>query len=162
MAKGIKPLKKTVRIPQSSVPGRTVLEGLAEFILALRGIKRQHIAGLTKGMLEGASVIFEESQRLIPVEHGPLKASGKVIVLAVGEKAKIEISYSEPYAMAVHEVKEYAHGQDYNVKYADDIAAGRKTAREPQEVYKFLEKAIRRKRKAALEAAAKNMKRLRR
>jgi hypothetical protein len=111
---------------------------------------RQHLAGIREGMVEGADVIFQESQRLVPKEFENLKESGYVTLMALEKNVRIEIAYEAPYAVYVHERQDLAHGAEYNSRYADDIAAGRKTARQPQEQAKYLEDAIRSKRRELL------------
>lgn len=69
---------------------------------------------------------------------------------AMGKYAKIEatgsyaVGYSASYAVIVHEDMEAAHGEDYNEKYAAEIAAGTKHSRGPNQQAKYLETPFRR------------------
>jgi hypothetical protein len=127
---------------------------------ALQKKKQVHMRAAEAAIMAGGQVIFDYSQWLVPVEFGPLKASGTIKKKGKGENAEVEISYGgeeAPYAAIVHERTDLAHGEEYNIKWADDIAAGRKTAREPQQRSKFLEAASRVKRKQAATAVRKSI-----
>jgi hypothetical protein len=52
---------------------------------------------------------------------------------------KVDVGYKDGKAVYVHENLMAAHGELFNQKYADKIAAGREHARRPQEQAKFLE-----------------------
>ena len=63
---------------------------------------------LAQAMYAEATVILNESKRLVPVDTGNLRASGRVDRPdTAGGKAVVEISYggaAAPYALIVHEV----------------------------------------------------------
>lgn len=55
----------------------------------------------------------------------------------------VVVGYTAAYALYVHEDLSKAHGDAYNEKWADDIAAGRKTSRGSGQQAKFLEQPMR-------------------
>lgn len=70
---------------------------------------------LAQAMYAEATVILNESKRIVPVDTGNLRASGRVERPAVGNgKASVEISYggaAAPYALIVHEVPPNSGGR---------------------------------------------------
>ena len=69
----------------------------------------------------GVKPIFDESQRLVPVDTGKLKASGFVNARMTQKGAKVDIGYGKgnrpDYAMMVHERLESAHASPTQAKY---------------------------------------------
>ena len=77
---------------------------------------------LKKGIKDATKIAFKKSQKYVPVEFGPLKASGKVIEVGEGWV----IFYGGPtadYALPVHEIAGARHA--------------------PPTCYKYLERAVR-------------------
>jgi hypothetical protein len=70
---------------------------------------------LAQAMYAEATVILNESKRIVPVDTGNLRASGRVERPEVGNgKASVEISYggaAAPYALIVHEVPPNSGGR---------------------------------------------------
>jgi hypothetical protein len=122
---------------------------------------------------------MRESQKIVPVQLGNLKASafvakdGKGVraVVTVGYKTGPEGEYGKhivkpekeaPYAYYVHEIPNppHAHGKEFNIKHADEIDAAKGTwlgtaeggmfRRKPEEQYKYLERPVREKAKEVL------------
>lgn len=84
----------------------------------LEGTKKRHLQGIEKGMLQAAVVLLGESQKLVPVQTGQLKASGTI----KASKEGVQVVYSDPKAIYVHERLDLAHGKVFNVKHAEKIA----------------------------------------
>ncbi len=130
----------------------TEVTGLPNVMNRLRDRLGRFIMGAIDGNYEAGRLILREANELVPVDTGNLRSTGFV-------KKKgliVTIGYSASYAMLVHEVVENAHGEDYNTKYATEIATGATYThtptgtlrtyhkRRPQEQAKFLEVAVRR------------------
>ena len=87
---------------------KVTLTGDRELIAAFRAasIYAPSLAG--KALYEEAGEAFSLSQEVVPVQYGPLKASGRVSKpKVVGTVASCEITYgdsSAPYAAYVHEI----------------------------------------------------------
>ena len=118
-------------------------------IQRLRKPDRRAVNAITDGMQAAANKIYEISQFYVPMDTMDLAASGKVTqVYAELYENKtlnyvLEVSYHAPYAVYVHEDPTKAHGAEFNIKYADEIAKGLTHPRRPQEQFKFLEIAVR-------------------
>lgn len=82
--------------------------GQRELIASLKsvGIDLTRLVG--KALYEEANEAFLLSQEVVPIQYGPLKASGRVSEpMYEGNTAKVEITYggsSAPYAAYVHEI----------------------------------------------------------
>lgn len=95
-------------------------------------------------LLAGARVLMEEADKIVPVDTGWLKNSGKIRVQGTGWNTVVSVGYgtigtrAADYAVYVHEDSTKRHGQTYNVHYASDIAAGIRRKRRGVEQYNFL------------------------
>jgi hypothetical protein len=75
------------------------------------------------GLLKGGLLLQRESQAIVPVQFGPLRASAFTRnVGRSGFDADVIVGYTAAYAVFVHENLEAAHGADFNVKHANKIA----------------------------------------
>jgi len=76
---------------------------------------------LAKAMYEEATEAFGQSQDLVPVRYGILRASGTVTgPKMVGNTSETEIFYggaAAPYAAYVHEIERYRHDSPTRSKY---------------------------------------------
>ncbi len=109
---------------------------------------------------------------IVPVQLGTLKAS--CFVRSVGGKGfdtDIAVGYTAGYAVYVHEDLTKAHGKEFNVKHADEIAAAAGTPRgtakggmfprgENQQT-KFLERPMREERAGILKVIADEVRQVR-
>ena len=66
--------------------------------------------------------ILRNSQKIVPVWTGNLKASGYVSHTGSGLATVVDVGYRASYAVFVHENEEALHGRDFNEVYADKIA----------------------------------------
>jgi hypothetical protein len=84
-------------------------------------------AALKEGVFDAVHVAFERSQKYVPVEFGPLKASGEIVTIdADSDSPLYAIFYGGPtatYALPVHEIAGARHA--------------------PPTCYKYLERAVR-------------------
>lgn len=95
--------------------------------------------------------LSRKSLDMVPIDLGPLRDSHFVEPQPQTSPSRFEVWVGYKgvdYAIYVHEIAEYRHGKDYNEWYAEDIAAGRKKARGPNQQYKFLERPFRNERRA--------------
>lgn len=89
----------------------------------IRAVVNKKIAGMTRGLKTAGMLILRDSQKIVPVDYGPLKASG--FVRAKGANTKnvdVTVGYTAAYAVYVHEDLEKAHGSAFNIKYAAQLA----------------------------------------
>ena len=123
------------------------ISGIDEIIRNLKRIDNQIARGVARGLKRGGLLLQRESQKIVPVDKGPLKASAFTRnVGGSGFKTDIVVGYAQGYAVYVHEDLEKAHGAAFNEKYAELIAdPGNKRfrSRGPNQQAKFLEQPAR-------------------
>lgn len=92
------------------------LEGLAE-----RGSTVNK--ALSRAMFAEATTVLNESKKIVPVDLGTLKNSGKVKKPRVAKKAvEVDITYggaAAPYALYVHEDPDAQHDPGKTYKYLE-------------------------------------------
>lgn len=114
-------------------------------------------AGTAKGLKRGGLFLQRESQKIVPVQLGTLKGTAFTRNMGgSGFRTDIVVGYTSEYAVFVHEDLEKAHGERFNIKHAQEIAAAKGTARGAakggmfrrgkNQQAKFLEKPAREKR----------------
>lgn len=121
----------------------------------LKRRRNQFGRNFERGMVKGGSFLFREAQAIVPVDQGPLRASGFVRKSGSGLRTAMRIGYSAEYALQVHEDLDAAHGEGFNIKYSKEIATKKLQPwngkvfhkRGPNQQAKFLEKPAREKRK---------------
>lgn len=76
-----------------------------------------------RAIYEEAQIIFAESQRLVPVRTGALRASGQVLPPKVsGSDIEVEMGYggaAAPYATYVHERLDTSHDSPTQAKFLE-------------------------------------------
>jgi 1-acyl-sn-glycerol-3-phosphate acyltransferase len=74
-------------------------------------------------LTEEASIIFRESQKIVPVKTGILRASGTIMPpTKKGRKWQVTIGYggaASSYALAQHENLQYRHQEGKSAKYLE-------------------------------------------
>lgn len=129
---------------------RAVISGLPALQHMLRTAPNDVKPLAEMALTEEAQVIFARSQRLVPVRHGILKASGMVSrAKSEGSDMHVDITYGGPaatYAMWVHELN-HRHEAPTQRKYLQRPVEER-TPNIPRNMAKRIEDMIRR----ALEA----------
>ena len=139
----------------------------------IKGIKSHSLnvgKKVSSNMKKAGLLLQRESQKIVPVDKSNLRGSAFTRSYGIGIKTHVTIGYTANYAAYVHEDLTKAHGEDYNTKYAAEIAAshekGRDTkgrftkisrryhARKPDEQAKFLEKPARINRRKILRIIA--------
>ena len=88
--------------------------------------RRQFGRNWERGMLRGGAFLLDQANRIVPVDQGPLRASGFVRHSGKGLRVIVRVGYTADYAMMVHEDLDAAHGEAFNRKYAHEITIGAK------------------------------------
>jgi len=98
------------------------LEGL-DALEALPGKSNQARQAIARAMHDDASTVLNESKRIVPVDLGTLKNSGKVSRPKVtANEIEVDITYggaAAPYAIYVHENPEARHAPGKTYKYLE-------------------------------------------
>lgn len=115
------------------------VRGLDAVIKNMRQHDRKLQGGLDRGLVKAGLFLQAKSVKEVPVEFGPLKASAFTRKTGKGLNAKVTVGYTAAYAIYVHENLDAAHGRAFNAKYAEEIQAGQKKSRGPNQKAKFLE-----------------------
>lgn len=100
----------------------------------IRGMKRMRAGDLVNmhaGVERCMVMIFDLSQRYVPVDKGPLKASGEHITVGTGKGAEGLVQYggpTAPHAFVVHERTEVPHAAPTSAKYVARAVRERRAA----------------------------------
>lgn len=102
--------------------GQVQLRGLDKLIQQIdRGIKPQ--AALARAVYAEATTVLNESKKIVPVDDGYLKNSGKVEAPQISPKeTSVEVTYggaAAPYALYVHEDPDARHAPGKTYKYLE-------------------------------------------
>lgn len=114
------------------------MTGLKTVLGKLRSVKKIRLGpGFEVGLKKAGLLLLAESQKLVPVWRGPLKASGRTTNIGgKGYSADVVVAYGAGanYAVVVHEDLDKVHGAAFNRRYAGEI----RNARTPgQKAYYF-------------------------
>lgn len=148
------------------------VSGLPTVLRNLRRAGDRIAAGVQRGLTKGGLYLQAKSMDIVPVQLGTLKATAFTRnVGGQGFNADIVVGYNTDYAVFVHEDLTKAHGQEFNIKHADEIAAAAGTPRgtakggmfprpENQQA-KFLERPMRQYRREIIGIVADEARRVR-
>lgn len=135
------------------------IKGLPQVLSNLKRAGKKVAAGVERGLKKGGLHLQRCSQKIVPVNMGNLKGSSFCRSIGgVGFATDIVVGYTAKYAVFVHEDLNKAHGEAFNVKYAEKIAAGLpgfKGGRGPGQQAKFLEKPARDERRTIIRIVQK-------
>lgn len=92
------------------------------------------------GMRRAVRFLFNETKKIVPVETGKLKKTGKMKIVGTGRNAEGRIWYATKYGAIVHEDLTKTHGAAYNVKYARQIRLRLLKKKKPDEQAKYIER----------------------
>jgi hypothetical protein len=120
---------------------------------------------VARGLSKGGRVLQAASMSIVPVQMGNLKASCFTRnVGGNGFDADIVVGYGTDYAVYVHEDLTKAHGKEFNIKHAEEIAVAAGTPagtakggmflRGENQQAKFLERPMREQRTEILKIVA--------
>lgn len=89
---------------KQSIRGPTGVQGVGDLIKSLHARREEMGSRLPKVLTRAAVVLLRESVGLVPVEYGPLKASGTVKTSGSGWNFRASVVYTASYAGYVHEL----------------------------------------------------------
>jgi len=150
----------------AQLPTTLTLEGINIVLGNLGKVTKKIESAISVGLRSAGLFLQHKSQEIVPVYLGPLKASARTKRTGTGLNTDVTVSYGTEYAVKVHEIPNYpnpygppvAHGREFNIKHAAEIAAasatikkGRKKTAEQKyfrlrgenQQWKFLEKPAR-------------------
>lgn len=139
----------------------TQMTGVNDFLRNLSMAKDVIAAKVSRGLKKGGLHLQRKSQEICPRQLGTLVNSAFTRnVGGIGFDTDIIVGYTVDYATIVHEDLTRAHGEEFNIRHAEEIAAAegtpRSTARggmfrrgENQQA-KFLERPARDERRAII------------
>jgi hypothetical protein len=111
----------------------------------LRACSVRNQKNAKKALLKSGYALLEFSNRIVPIDPNTtddkLKDSGFVHLEMGWLWSTVVVGYTAPHALYVHEDLEKAHGEEFNIKHAAEIAEGKEKPRRRQEQAKFLETA---------------------
>jgi hypothetical protein len=90
-------------------------------------LKKHHATmgkAVGRALFKAGFYIQRMSQEIVPVETGNLKAGAFTRKEGEGFKRVVIVGYVADYALYVHENQDAAHGEAFNLKHADELAAG--------------------------------------
>jgi hypothetical protein len=119
--------------------------GVKEVLAKLSKADKDVGRGIQRGLIKAGLFLLRESQLIVPVDLGNLKASGATRAEGSGAATVVWVVYTANYAVYVHENLDAAHGKAYNLKYAEQISARLKGfhSRGENQQAKFLEEPAR-------------------
>ncbi len=142
----------------------TVL-GLQPLLRKLKKLNEVTKQKVSAGLAEAGGVLLSASKDIVPRQTGNLAGSGFVRSGPVDTSGirTTRVGYTAAYAVFVHEDLTKAHGKDFNVKHADEIANPNRAHtvksgnfnRGDEQQAKFLERPMRDMRKELLEIVAR-------
>lgn len=78
--------------------------GIKTMVRRLHTIKGEHAAGMARGLKKAGLFLQRKSQEVVPVDTGALKASAFTRARGEGFKTRVDVGYTQSYAIYVHEV----------------------------------------------------------
>ncbi len=97
--------------------------GIDAALRDLRAMRAKFPAALGRALHAETQPIFDRSQEVVPVDKGPLEASGKLHDPVIsGDTASVEMAYGNAgvdYAVIVHEDLATRHASGKQAKYAE-------------------------------------------
>jgi hypothetical protein len=99
------------------------ITGVPELVEKLIKIQNEKMSLIRQNMREAGKHLLRESQKIVPVQLGNLKASGFVQDVTTRKDAPdVIVGYTASYAVYVHENIEATHGEEFNEKHAEEIS----------------------------------------
>lgn len=81
----------------------TKIDGVKDVIENMRKAKKEKIKGLVVGLKRGGLFLQRESQKVVPVDTGKLRASAYTRAEGLGLQTVVRVGYTAEYAIYVHE-----------------------------------------------------------
>ena len=134
--------------------------GMSQVLKNLATVDTRLQDAAARGLKLAGLFLQRESQEIVPVQFGTLKASAFTRASGSGYKTDVIVGYTAAYAVYVHENLEALHGAAYNAAHSKRIAEAVRTktstvrsgsfARGANQQAKFLERPAREKRQDML------------
>ncbi len=108
----------------------TNVTGLNSVLQNLSKAKTVLAAGVGRGLKKGGLHLLKATDKYTPVQLGNLRNSKFVRnVGGSGFDVDVIVGFTADYAAVVHEDMEKAHGEKFNIRHAEEIAAAAGTPR---------------------------------
>ena len=104
----------------------STVTGLQKVKAAFQRRGRAYARGMERGLKRAGLRLQRDSMKLVPIDTGNLRAGAFTRASGSGFQTEVRVGYVAAYAVYVHENLEAAHGEAFNKKHADKIAAYRK------------------------------------
>lgn len=95
------------------------IEGYEKTIKAMRSKDGRVDKNVQEGITKCVDMVFDRSQKYVPVDTAELKRSAKKEVKGKGISTQGKVSYNAPHAYIVHERTEVAHRAPTCAKYLE-------------------------------------------
>ncbi len=96
------------------------VENLEYALRAVGKARTKDAINIAEGLEKAANILLTASKKLVPVDTGELKASGKVVVKGKGLGAVAFVIYEAEHAIWVHENLENRHEPPTQARYLAD------------------------------------------
>jgi len=106
------------------------VQGLKNITKAVELHKKVTAAGLRTGLMRAGLFLQRESQKIVPVDTGALRASANTRLEGTDKDLAVIVSYSQEYAIFVHENLESRHKPGKTAKYLEKPAREKRGAME--------------------------------
>ena len=98
------------------------IKGVSQMINKLKGSSNTLQDKASAGLRLAGLFLQRESQKIVPVQTGNLKNTAFTRKTGQRLMTDVTVGYTAKYATYVHEDLDKAHGRDFNIKHADEIA----------------------------------------
>jgi len=88
----------------------------------LRNMQNQHRNAVVKTIRWCLKDLLKKANKIVPLDKGDLRKSGKYEVIFKGSKVRGEVSYNTHYALIQHENLEFRHAPGRQAKYLEQPA----------------------------------------
>lgn len=129
------------------------VHGLKKIAAAIKRHQRATDKGVRKGLLRAGLFLQRESQKIVPIEFGFLRASAQTVIKGRGKESEVRVSYGGTGTVgatkAVRGAKDVSIEGDKAVRevdYAVHVHENTEARHKPGKSAKFLEKPLREKR----------------
>ena len=99
------------------------ITGIEKVIRNMQAADRKAGNRFSANLVKAGRYLQRASMKIVPVDTGVLKGSAYTRKFYSGWQTDVVVGYTAAYAIYVHENLDAAHGREYNIKYAKQIAA---------------------------------------
>lgn len=98
---------------------RIRVERREQVAASIRSRRKRHAQGVERGIKRAARFLLRESLKIVPVDTGALKNSGRATFTGSGTETVGTVSYNTAYAVYVHEDLNARHAPGKTAKYLE-------------------------------------------